>query len=159
MLYTMKPEIHVREMKGLAGILQPFTPPKYPADDDISWFKQREVIVDGYSMIVHYSEGDYGEMRLDILTIGCKHAPFIPFNVVCKVAKMFLGDQYLTLFEYTRGGRKIYSWMLINRDGKPINDFQMTNSEKQTYNGFDFYRGNTSGDKALMPNLSDSDTE
>lgn len=155
MLYTVKPEVHVREMKGLAGVLQPFTPPKHPADEDISWLKQREVIVDGYPMIAHYSEADYGDVKMDILTIGCKFAPFIPFNVVCKVAKMFLGESHLTLFEYTRGGRKIYSWMLISRDGKPVNDFQMANSEKQNYNGFNFYRADTSGEQAVTPNLSD----
>lgn len=155
MIYTIKPEVQIQEMKGLAGVLQPFTPPKHPGDEDISWLKQREMTLDGYYMIVHYSEGDYDDLRMDVLTIGCKFAPFIPFNVVCKVAKMFLGEKHLTLFEYTRGGRKIYSWMLINRDGNPVNDFQMVDSEKQNYNGFDFYRADTSGEQVVASDLTD----
>jgi hypothetical protein len=30
--------------------------------------------------------------------------------------------------------------MVVNRKGKPVEDFQMEKSEKQNYNGFNFYR-------------------
>jgi len=158
MLYTVKPEVMVREMKGLAGVLQPFTPPRHPADSDISWLKQREMIIDGYPFIAHYSEADYGDVLMQVLTIGCKFAPFVPFNIVCKAVKLFMGDRdNLTLFEYTGEGRKLYSWMLASRDGKPVDDFQMANSEKDNYNGFNFYRADTSGDQAVSPKLSDTE--
>jgi len=149
MLYITKPKDHVREMKAAARVLQPYSPPKLPKDDDISWLKSREIIVDGIPMIVHYSESDHGDLKPAVLTIGCKNAPFIPFTVVCKVARMFLGTENLTLFEYTKGGSKIYSWMvLFNRD-KPVGNHHTDRAKKENYNGFDFFRGDTSSEQEV----------
>lgn len=141
MLYIKSPEEQAKEMKSMAKFLHTFTPPKHPADDDISWLKQREMIVDGCPIVVHYSEADYGDVRMDILTISSKYVPFITFNVICNTVKLFLSGNP-TLFEHTKNERKIYSWMVVNRKGKPVEDFQMEKSEKQNYNGFNFYRAN-----------------
>jgi hypothetical protein len=138
MLCTTKPDDHIREMKNLATLLQSFTLPKHPFDSDIFWLKQRDVIIDGYPMVCHYSEADYSEGCLAVLTLGCKYAPFIPFAAVCKAAKKFLGTDNLTLFECTKDGGKIYSWMVLFRQGKAVEGNAKT--ERQNYNGFNFFR-------------------
>jgi hypothetical protein len=149
MLYVTKPKDHVREMKGLAKSLHPYTPPRHPKDDDISWLKTREVIVDGIPMVVHYSESDHGDIIPAVLTIGCKNAPFIPFAVVCKVARMFLGTENLTLFEYTKGGSKIYSWMVLLNKGIPVGNHHTDKADKESYNGFDFFRVETNNEQEV----------
>ncbi len=154
MLYIKNPNENVREMKALAESLTPYTPPKHPKDEDISWLKSRDIIVDGVSMVVHYSVSDHGDLKPCLLTIGCKNVPFIPFTIVCKVARMFLGTENLTLFEYTKGGSKIYSWMVLLRKGKPVEHFN-AKADKVNHHGFDFYRCDTSKEQEVTPNLSD----
>lgn len=136
MFYIKKPEDHVKEMKRLANSLQPFTPPHHPLDGDISWFKSRDIIVDGVPLIVNYSIFDHGDLKPIVLNIGCKDVPFLPFTVVCKVAKMYLGDKYLTLYECETN--KIYSWSVLLRKGEPVEH----NEDKTLYsfNGLDFHR-------------------
>ncbi len=149
MLYIVNPRTHVREMKGLAEALTPYSPPRHPKDDDISWLKTRDVVVDGVPMVVHYSVADHGDLKPAVLTIGCKNVPFIPLTVVCKVARMFLGTENLTLFEYTKGGSKIYSWMVLFNKGIPVENHHTDKAEKESYNGFDFFRVNTNNEQEV----------
>jgi hypothetical protein len=154
-MYITKPEDHLREMKKLASFLQPFSPPKYPQDEDITWLKQRDVIIDGYQLVVHYAQSDHDDTRLDVLTVGCKISPSLPLKIVCKVAEMFLGKENLTLFEITKSGRKIYSWMVMFREGKAIINTQM-NLESFCYNGFTFFRAPLTNKQEVTP-LSDGE--
>lgn len=144
-----KPAQHVSEMKKLAEVLLPYSPPRQPKDEDISWFKSREIIVDGIPVIVHYSISDNGNFKPAVLTVGAKGAPFLPFGVVCKVARMFLGDDNLTLFEYTKGGSKIYSWMVLLQEGVAIDNNQTERANQESYNGFDFFRIDTSNEQEV----------
>jgi hypothetical protein len=145
----MRLEDHVREMKSLAETLKPYSPPRCPRDDDISWLKAREVVVDGIPMTIHYSVADHGDFNPAVLTIGCRNVPFIPFTVICKVARMFLGTDNLTLFEYTKGGSKIYSWMvLFNNKGEPVQDHH-NDKDKESYNGFSFFRADTNNEQEV----------
>ena len=153
MLYVKEPICHVEEMKRLARVLQPYTPPRHPKDDDISWLKTREIVIDGIPMVVHYSEADHGDMTPTVLTIGCKNAPFIPFTVVCKVARMFLGTDNLTLFEYTKGGSKIYSWMVVMNNGIPVENHHTNKGQKESYNGFDFFRIDTDNEQEVTSDI------
>lgn len=149
-MFYGKPAQHVEEMKKLAEVLVPFTPPNQPKDDDISWFKSREIVVDGIPIVAHYSVTDHKDYRPIVLTIGAKKAPFLPFGVVCKVARMFLGDEYLTLFEYTKGGSKIYSWMILLHEGEVISNNQTERASQESYNGFDFFRVDTSDEQEIV---------
>lgn len=138
---------HIEEMKNLAEILIPYTPPKYPKDDDISWFKSRDIIVDGIPIIAHYSIIDYGDLKPIVLTIGAKNSPFLPFGLVCKIARMFLGNENLSLFEYTKEGSKIYSWMVLFQEGIAVKNSQIENAEHENYNGFDYFRVDTNNEQ------------
>jgi hypothetical protein len=148
MFYT-KLKDHVREMKKTAEAMMPYTPPKYPKDDDFSWLKTRDIIVDGIAMVVHYSLADHGDLKPAILTIGPKYGPVIPFITVCKTARAFLGDEYLTLFEYTIGGSKIYSWMVLLQEDKPVENQHSSRGEKESHNGFDFFRIDTNNEQEV----------
>lgn len=152
MLNITKPEDHVREMTTLARFLQPFSPPKQPQDEDISWLKQRDIIVDGYQIVVHYTQSDHDDIRLDVLTIGCI-TPFLPLTIVCKVAEMYLGKENLILSEFTKSGRKIYSWMAMFREGKAITSPQFA-VENDCHKGFRFLRSLASKEQEVTP-LSD----
>lgn len=140
MIYIKNAKEEVKEMKALADSLTEYSPPKHPKDEDISWLKSREIIVDGVAVVAYYSVADHGDLKPCVLTIGCKQVPFIPLYVVCKIAKMFLGDENVTLMEYTKGGSKIYSWMVLLRKGKPVEHFDSAKAEKVNYNGFTFFR-------------------
>lgn len=148
-MFHTKLQKHVKEMKTTAEAMMPYTPPKHPKDEDFSWMKTREIIVDGVAMVAHYSIADLNDIRPAILTVGPKYGPVIPFVTVCKVARSFLGDEYLTLFEYTKGGAKIYSWMVLLQDGKPIENQHSTRAEKESHNGFDFFRIDTNNEQEV----------
>lgn len=137
MIYLRKPEDQAGEMRGLAEVLRDFTPPRHPPDADISWMKQREVVIDGYRMVAHFSQADYGEIVSSVLTIACVRAPFVPFVAVCKAVGLFF-DHPATLYEYTRSGRKIYSWMSVAKQGRLVDNPHQGDAED--YHGFTFYR-------------------
>jgi hypothetical protein len=140
MLYKEpKLERHVREMRALAEHLVPYNFPKAPADweDDINILKAREVTIDGYSVVVHFSKADYGDHYLETLQILAKNAPFLPFVLLCKLAKAFLGDKELSLVEVIRDNRKVYCWTLtVDKDGNPIPSPFQQESEPCQYEGF-----------------------
>lgn len=150
MFYITSPKKEVEEMKSLAQYLTSYTPPLHPRDADISWLKSREICVDGIKILTNYSIADHGDLKPCILTMSAKNMPFLPFTIVCKVAKMFLGTEELTLYEYTKDGSKIYSWMLLLRKNKPV--CVEPASDKVIYHDFIFYRGKT--DEGKTPEIN-----
>jgi hypothetical protein len=141
MLYRKKLQEHVREMRGLGDVLVPYNFPKAPAEweDTINILKAREITVDGYTAVVHYSKGDYDDHYLETLQILGKNSPFLPFHVVCKLAKSFLGEHELSLVEIFRENRKIYCWTLtVDMTGKPIPSPFEGDVEKCNYEGFEY---------------------
>ena len=61
MLYKQKKlEVQVEEMRSLGEQLIPYNFPRAPAEweEDINLLKAREIIVDGYTVVVHYSKAD-----------------------------------------------------------------------------------------------------
>lgn len=132
---------HVKEMRALAIRLVPFTHPKLLDDEDVSFLKQREVVVDGYTMIVHYSRADYEGVYLDIISLTGKYMPFLPMPLLCKMAEKFLGDKELTFVEFIKNGRKLYSWMVLcKKNGEPISNTYIQNGVSDSFNGLEFTR-------------------
>lgn len=116
-------EDHKIEMRKLGEFLIPYNFPQSPPgdEDDLNHLKAREVYIDGYNLILHYSKADYRTYKLETLQILGKYSPFLPFSLVCKIGKKFLGEQYLSLVELFKDNRKIYCWnLLLNRHGIPI---------------------------------------
>lgn len=124
-------ERHIREMRVLASLLSPHSFPEVsPKDEEvIAPLKQREVSVDGYDVVVFFSTCSYGQVRLETLQLYGKDFSFLPFTVICKLARRFLGDEGLAYVEVMHHGkdggfdgdsRKIHIWTVYYADGQRI---------------------------------------
>lgn len=116
-------EEHVRELKGLGEVLMPYNYPLSSNDVEsvVNWLKGRDLTVDGYGVYLHYSKSDFSEYLVETLQVMGRYTPFLPFNLVCKVARRFFGAEHLGLMEVFRDGRKIYCWTrLLDREGRPV---------------------------------------
>jgi hypothetical protein len=103
----------VKNMKSLAVMLMPHNYPQNPMalfEEDLEIFKEREVVIDGYSVILYYQISNYEIYHLKSLQVHNKIGPFLPFNVVVKIAKKFLGTEQLSLIEVFKSNKKIYCW-------------------------------------------------
>jgi hypothetical protein len=122
----------ISEMKSLGEQLVEFTHPKADTsiEDDITVLRGRDVMVDGYHLTLFYSKADYGDYNLETFQVLGKWTPFVPFTVVCKLAKKFLGDKELCLVEIFLDQRKTYVWTLTTGpDSKPRHPVQAIVSE------------------------------
>ena len=128
----------VNQMKSMARMLIPHTFPKvdFEHEQDVAILKQKTITVDGYEVVVCYSEALYPEYILKSIQIQSYYAPFLPFVVVCKLGKYFLGTNNLSYIEFFRNNRKVYCWTIKTRNG------QLLPPDKKTkfgsYEGFEF---------------------
>lgn len=108
----MKFERLMENMKAIAEMLIPHCFPKVPVteEDDLEVLKQREAVIDGYTVMMLYQKADYETHFMKTLQIYSKNNPFLPFSLICKLGKKFLGSDYLSLVEVYKDGRKIYIW-------------------------------------------------
>lgn len=147
-MIVKKLDSHVGEMKRLATLLANYSYPKgFVYDEDIACLKQRQIVVDGYEVIVYFSKSDYGGMFIYMLSITGKYFPVLPFNVVCKIAQRFLGSKSLSLMEYTQDKHKVYTWMLMTTSSEvPITASSFMDPKKDSKfikkNGIEFIRMN-----------------
>ena len=107
-------------------------------ENELFVLKTREVFVDGYAVILHYNKSDYKNYFIETLQIFGKTAPFLPFNLIIKLAQKFLGGHNLSLSEMFKDNRKIYCWTIVtDPSGKPISppqkDFQVCSFEGFKY--------------------------
>lgn len=132
----------VESMRNLGDMLIPYNFPLAPAsvmEDDLAFFKEREAVIDGYPLIVSYQKADYGTHFLETLQLYGKSSPFLPFCVICKLAKRFLGSAHLSLVELFRDNRKIYVWSVcVDRQGHPIPSPYDVEVEQCQYEGFQY---------------------
>lgn len=112
----------IDEMKVLARTLIPYTFPKvdFKYEQDIILLKQRTVTVDGFDILVCYSKSDYDDHFLESVQIQSAFAPFLPFTIVCKLGRAFLGVNKLSYIEFFRNNKKVYCWTLKSRDDRPL---------------------------------------
>jgi hypothetical protein len=131
----------VEDMKRFGDFLMPFNFPRVPPqdEDEVNHIKVRGLYVDGFNVLLHYSKQDYETYYLETLQILAKYAPFLPFSLVCKIGKRFLGDKHLSLVEIFQDQRKIYCWTLVtDNDGNPTDGPYQTQSEPCNYEGFEY---------------------
>ncbi len=129
---------HITEMKNMANILMPYSFPITTFSEEliISPLKQRVIVVDGYDIMATYSKLGFPSHYSDNLQIQSMHSPFLPFNLVCKLGKSFLGEENLSYLEIFREGKKWYCWTTKTVDGKTIPPNE--DSEFTTYEGFKY---------------------
>lgn len=133
----------IDEMRTLGDMLIPYNFPKAPLpimEDDLAIFKQREAVIDGYPVILHYQKSDYDKHLMETLQIYGKNSPFLPFNLICNLAKRFLGSHHLSLIEIFKDNRKIYIWTVcVDRHGKPlVAPYDTESNEECKFEGLDY---------------------
>lgn len=128
----------VRSMKNMGSYLVPYTFPRvdFKIEQDVLLLKQRQIVVDGYDVLVCFSKADYGEYFLESLQLQASYAPFLPFTVVCKLGRAFLGKESISLIEFLRNTKKVYCWTKKQRDGRPLPPDKKT--KPGSYEGFEF---------------------
>lgn len=145
-----KLEENINELKLLGELLIDFNFPKSPPENEeiISPLKSREIIIDGYEVIVVYSKSKHPTHYVVSLQITSKYDIFLPFNIVCKLAKKFLGDKGLSLIEMFKNSKKVYCWALILDPNEEIvmesnhTEIVPCNFEGFDYNYMDFKKVN-----------------
>ena len=147
LLYSQRPlEETVANMRRMGEFLLPYTFPLAPKSDaeDIAPLKLNEVSIDGYDLFIQYNKGDYGEYYLESVEILGKHAPFVPFVLVCKIAKAFLGEEYLAYVDFFHENRRHYCWTLArDKDDQPMPGPFKIEMDTGSYEGFEY---------SVMPN-------
>lgn len=131
----------VDNMRKLGEMLIPYNFPLAPItlEDDLAIFKERETVVDGYPIILHYQKSDYQKHFMETLQIYGKSSPFLPFNLVCKLAKRFLGSKHLSLVEIFKNNRKIYIWSVcVDKEGQAISSPYDTETEDCQFEGLNY---------------------
>lgn len=132
----------IDEMKAMAERLVPLTFPlvKFTEEQEVLLLKQRTVVVDGYPMLLCYSKADYEDYLLESLQVQSSYSPFLPFWMVCKVGRAFLGRHHLAFVEFFKNHRKVYCWMAKSRDGRRLHAEK--NTVPASYEGFRYYKLN-----------------
>lgn len=128
----------VNEMKGMADLLIPYTFPRvdFKVEQEVLLLKQRSITVDGYDIIACYSKADYGHYFLESLQLQAIYTSFLPFTLICKLGRVFLGSSNLSYVEFFKNSRKVYCWTIKSRDGRSLLPDNQT--KPGSYEGFEF---------------------
>lgn len=110
----------VEQMRNMAEMLVPFTFPvvDFKVEQEILVLKQRVVTVDGYDVLVVLSKAQYDNYFLESLQLQSTFAPFLPFTIVCKLGRAFLGPFNLSYVDFFKTNKKTYCWTIRTRDGR-----------------------------------------
>jgi len=142
LLYPQPPlEKTVTSMRRMGEILMPYTYPLTPKSEaeDIACLKLNELMVDGYQIYIQYSKGNYGEYFLESVEILGKNAPFLPFVLVCKIAKVFLGEEHLAYVDFWHDNRRHYCWTLAkNEDDESMPGPYKVEMDHGEYEGLEY---------------------
>ena len=122
----------------MAEVLVPFTFPvtDFSDEQEVIVLKQRDVVLDGYAVTVCYSKADYDVYLLNSLQVHSSYTPFLPFNVVCKAGRAFLGERHLSYVEFFKNNKKVYCWTTKERDGRVMPPDKSSSPEE--YEGFGY---------------------
>ena len=131
----------IDQMRNVGEMLVPYNYPRSDPhmEDDIHLLKVIETVVDGYEIVIYFSRADYSDHILETVQIFGKAIPFLPFSVIAKIAKRFLGGHQLSLVELPGINRKIYCWTVcLDSRGRPIASPYEGKVEICDYEGFKY---------------------
>ncbi|HUW48769.1 MAG TPA: hypothetical protein VMW36_08515 [Patescibacteria group bacterium] len=130
----------VKQMRVISEHLLPYTYPSKPFEyeQDVNCLKQRQVCVDGTQVMLCFSLADYSKQGyiLESLQIQSIYTPFLPFNLVCKLGRSFLGDKNLSYVEFMRAKKKVYCWTIKTNNGEVMPPGEKT--VPGSYEGFEY---------------------
>lgn len=131
----------VEFMRNMAERLVPYNFPLGSVDFEyyIAPLKRCEAEVDGYTVVFHLNKAMYGDHHLETFQVHNKYAPFLPFQLVAKLARRVLGGHHLSLVEFYQGENKIYCWSVcLNERGCPITSPLNERFEERNFEGFSY---------------------
>lgn len=113
---------HILEMRALAKLLIPFTFPRvsYVVEMKVLPLKCRTIVVDGYEISINFSISDREDHEIEAVQIQSAYTPFLPFALICKIGREFLGSSHLAYVDFMKNSKKIYCWTLRTRHHEPI---------------------------------------
>ena len=128
----------IKDMRSMASTLIPYTYPKadFKDEQDVLCLKQRTITVDGYEVILCYSDAEYKEYVLSSLQIQPVQGPFLPFTLICKLGKEFFGYKNVSYIEFFRNNNKVYCWTIKSREGRRL--FPGKKTKPSSYEGYKF---------------------
>lgn len=132
----------VEKMRSIGDQLVPYNFPRVKGnvEDQVENYKLREIVIDGYKVVLHYNKADYGSYYLEILQVKGSYALFLPFEILTKLAIKFLGGHNLSLVEFYKDGYKVYCWtVFVDKSGKPISFPEKEKCELCSYRGLEYY--------------------
>ena len=127
-----------REMKAISRFLIKNTVPLVSIieDQSVSVLKQRRLTVDGLDVLAYFTISAFANFEIHTFHVSSVLTPFLPFSLVCKLGRFFLGSKNLSYLEFFNGDRKVYCWTVKMQDGKPV---QTTKEVAQgSYEGFEY---------------------
>jgi hypothetical protein len=131
-------EQHIIEMRQAAESLVQYSFPNVAPehDQDVNPLKTRQLIIDGYDVLVTFCVADFKKYRLENIQIHGVYTPFLPFVLVCKIARQFLGSQHLSYEDFVKDNRKVYCWTIRKKQGRIIPMNRRTESD--SYEGLTY---------------------
>ena len=108
-------------------------------EDSLGRVKTKTLIIDGYSVVIHFSKADYKDRYMETVQAYGEKTPFLPFYLVAKIARKFLGSSNLSLVEIYKDNKKIYCWAVtLDRNGKSIPTVFGYDVEHLNFEGWDY---------------------
>lgn len=132
-------EARLENLRNLSQDLVPYNFPLGPVELEyyLSPLKRSEAEVDGYSIVFHFNRASYNDHFLESFQVYNKHAPFLPFCLVAKLARKALGSHELALVEFYQEDRKIYCWSVcLDERGRPIASPMQERTDPRVFEGF-----------------------
>lgn len=132
----------IDRMKKIGEMLSSKTFPncELGEDEDLILLKSTEIVIDGYTVILFYSVSEYKDHKIKTLQIYSKNHYFLPFNLVCKIVKKFLGEKYISLLEVFSSNRKVYCWtMICDKEENPVMNPYDGYYIKKEFEDFNYY--------------------
>lgn len=128
----------IENLRNLGEQLVPYnSDPKH--EDSIHVLKKATIDVDGYTVILYFHKCRHGKNFIELLQIMGDTTPFLPFNLIVKIACKVLGGHNLSLVEYYQENHKIYCWSVCVDDrGRPMPYPYNKPPEHCTFQGFEY---------------------
>ena len=141
MIYHEPLEVIIERIRRLGDQFVPYNWPVNQSGDenDLVALKSSFTHVDGYEINLHYNKADHGSYFLETLQVFGEYDPFLPFSLVCKVARRFLGAKYLYLVELIQDDKKVYIWTVcVRKNGHTIENPKHEDAEVLDFEGFEY---------------------
>lgn len=106
----------IEDFKRVGDTLSPYQ----LNNNDDNVLKTNTLEIDGYSIILKFNRIDHGHFYSESLKLRSEFGSFLPFHLVAKLGKKFLGKHQLMLIESFENDNKIYEWKIaLDKNGRP----------------------------------------